>query len=89
MSAQYITKKDLDQFKKEFLVELNKLISKKEAPVKWLKSHQVQRLLAISPSTLLVLRLNGVIPYSKLGGNIFYSSHDINAVMQKHKIIKK
>lgn len=89
MSAQLVTKKDLEQFKKELLAELSKLLIKKEEPVKWLKSHQVQRLLSISPSTLQVLRNSGVIPHSKIGNVIFYSSQDINTVMQQHKIIKK
>lgn len=88
MATTIITQEDLQVFKTELLEEIEKLILQKPDPVpegKWLKSHQVQRLLGISPGTLQNLRINGTIPYSKVGGVIFYAQEDINAIMQHYK----
>ena len=93
MSLQVLTREDLDVFKAELFSELKVLLSdsaenngnKDEANNKWLKSHQVQRMLAISPGTLQNLRINGTIPFTKIGGVIFYSVDDINNLLQRNK----
>ena len=92
MSLQVLTREDLETFKNELFTELKDLISetaknksKNEPPVSLLKSHQVQRMLGISPGTLQNLRINGTIPYSKVGGVIFYSVDDINAILKRNK----
>ena len=89
MAATILTSEDLVVFKVELFDELKKLLSlspaKEKEEIKWLKSHQVQRMLGISPGTLQNLRINGTIPYTKIGGVIFYSLDDINAIMQRNK----
>lgn len=92
MATQFVTIDDLEIFKVDLLGEIQKLLNFKEAPdskaeqpIKWLKSHQVQRMLGISPGTLQNLRINGTIPYTKIGGVIFYSLEDINVIMQRNK----
>lgn len=89
MSVEIATKQDLQNFKIEILEQIQKLIlepgSQTETPKKWIKSHQVQRMLGISPGTLQNLRINGTIPYTKIGGVIFYSPDDINLLMQRNK----
>ncbi|MES2588833.1 MAG: helix-turn-helix domain-containing protein [Bacteroidota bacterium] len=84
MAANIITAEDLEQFKWELLSDIKDYLDKRgeekvSAPseIVWLKSHQVQRLLGVSPGTLQTLRLNGTIPYSKVGGVLFYSKPDI------------
>lgn len=76
----------LNDFKKqllsEFKSELQNFNGSTKAQTKWLKSHQVQRLLAISPGTLQTLRINGTIPYSKIGGTIFYNEDEIMNVLK-------
>jgi len=91
MAATVLTTEDLHDFKIELLDEFKKLLNQspekkqvQENP-KLLKSHQVQRLLSISPGTLQNLRINGTIPYTKIGGVILYSMEDINAIMQRNK----
>lgn len=71
----------LDQMKKELLEKE----PKKEEEVKLLKSHQVQRMLAISPGTLQNLRVNGTLPYSKIGGVIFYDKKEILRIIEENK----
>jgi hypothetical protein len=92
MAAQLITIDDLEVFKIDILEQIQKLLQQKDTsegkpdqPTKWLKSHQVQRMLGISPGTLQNLRINGTIPYTKIGGVIFYSLEDINMIMQRNK----
>ncbi len=91
MAATILTTEDLDIFKHELFDELKKMFNQplekrqeQETP-KLLKSHQVQRMLSISPGTLQNLRINGTIPYTKIGGVILYSLEDINAIMQRNK----
>ena len=43
-------------------------------------------LLQISPGTLQNLRANGVLPFHKVGGIIFYDAEDIQKVMDSSKV---
>lgn len=52
---------------------------------KWLKSYEVKKLLAVSSGTLQTLRNNGTIPFTKIGGIIYYSTDDINDVLETMK----
>ena len=93
MNLQVLTKEDLDLFKTELFTELKSFFSdatktnfkKDDGNNKWLKSHQVQRMLAISPGTLQNLRINRTIPFTKIGGVIFYSVEDINNLLHRNK----
>jgi hypothetical protein len=87
MAANIMTIEDLHTFKRELIEEFRKIINeKKEAsPSKWLKSHHVRRLLTISPGTLQHLRVNGTLPFTKIGGVIFYDAQDIESLLQQQK----
>lgn len=86
MATTILTIEDLQQFKQEFFVELEKFLSDRRPPIsKWLKSHQVRRLLTISPGTLQALRVNGTLPFTKIGGVIFYDYDDIQKMIQENK----
>lgn len=93
MAAQIVTIEDLEQFKTDLISEMKILLdgqfnattNKREEPKKvWLKSHQVQRMLGISPGTLQTLRLNGTIPFTKIGGVLFYDEEDINRLFESN-----
>lgn len=94
MSAQIVTVEDLENFKAEMINEIKAILHSKEETEDpkltqiWLKSNQVQRMLGISPATLQNLRLNGTLPYSKVGGVIFYPEHGIQEVLNDHLKIK-
>ena len=84
---QLITLDDLEQFKEELFKELQTLLkSGSQQPKKWMKSHEVQRYLKISPGTLQTLKATGVIPYTKIGGVHFYDPEDIQQVLQQGKV---
>ena len=90
MAANIITSEDLEQFKWELLGNIKEYLDKREGKKEnqaqdekvWIKSHQVQRMLGISPGTLQTLRLNGTTPYSKVGGVLFYSKTDISRLLE-------
>lgn len=55
-------------------------------PKKWMKPHEVRRLLKISPGTLQTLKSSGVISYTKMGGVHFYDHEDIQKVLESGKV---
>lgn len=83
MAAQIITTEDLYIFKQELLQELKELIvSLPPHQKKWLKSPEVRKMLGISPGTLQNLRINGTLPYTKVGGVMYYAYEDIVKVIE-------
>lgn len=87
MAASIITTEDLQSFKKELIEEFTNLLAQRHTTParRWLKSHEVRRLLTISPGTLQNLRVNGSLPYTKIGGVIYYDYEDIQKMLQEHK----
>lgn len=87
MISNMITLEDLEIFKREMLEEIKKLLSQRQPAQaqRWLKSHQVRRLLTISPGTLQQLRVNGTLPFTKVGGVIFYDVEDIEKMLTQRK----
>ena len=76
MAAEVITTDDLREFKIEHSGQPTK---------KWLKSYEVRKLLGISPGTLQNLRVNGTLPFTKIGGVIYYDYTDIQSMLQSNK----
>ena len=85
---QIVTTEDLLDFKAELLDEIGKLLNQfnAEPSKKWLKSPEVRKLLGISPGTLQNLRVNGSLPYTKIGGVLFYDFDDIRKMLQANRI---
>nr|BFF38522.1 helix-turn-helix domain-containing protein [Tenacibaculum mesophilum] len=91
MPTSIITTDDLREFKQELLGDIKELINSQTTlkPKKWLKSTEVRELLSISPGTLQNLRINGTLPYSKVGGVIYYDYEEILKVIEENKIHNK
>jgi len=87
MSAQIITTDDLREFKIELLEDFKKIIKEHagQPTKKWLKSYEVRKLLDISPGTLQNLRVNGTLPYTKIGGVMFYDYEEIQMILVNNK----
>ena len=85
MKVEFITKEDLESFKKELIAEIRRGRYRHNNPdqesKEWLKSYEVRKLLGISPGTLQNLRLNGTLPFTKIGGLMYYRYEDIRALM--------
>ena len=87
MATEIITTDDLREFKTELLEEIRQLFKEHngEPSKKWLKSYEVRKILNISPGTLQNLRLNGTLPYTKIGGVMYYDYADIQKMLQSRK----
>lgn len=92
MEISIVTQDDLHALKNDLITYLDQLKeellqnkTKKAPEVEFLKSHQVQRMLGISPGTLQTLRTNGTIPFSKVGGVIFYKKQDILQLIESNQ----
>lgn len=88
MSATILTTEDLYDFKQELFGELKKLLQEKtpKAIKKYLKSAEVMEMLQVSPGTLQNLRINGTLPYTKIGGIILYEYEEILRILQENRV---
>ncbi len=88
MPTQIITTDDLREFKIELLEDIKKILKSTTSTEnkKYLKSAEMMKLLKISPGTLQTLRINGTLPYTKIGGIIFYDADEIHKVMKENSI---
>ncbi len=88
MATEIITQDDLREFKIELLADIKKLLKQNAGnnQKKWLKSYEVRELLNISPGTLQHLRVSGTLPFTKVGGTIYYDFNDIHNMISENKI---
>lgn len=91
MPAEIVTTDDLREFKLDLIKEIKQLFAAHhgQPTKKWLKSYEVRKLLGISPGTLQNMRINGTLPFTKIGGVIFYDSEDIQKMMAENQIHNK
>ena len=91
MPSEIITTDDLREFKTELLTEFRKMLKEHhgQPSKKWLKSYEVKKMLGISPGTLQNMRINGTIPFTKMGGILFYDSEDIRKILEDNKNIPR
>jgi len=81
--SQLVTLDDLEAFRVKLKMDIKIMLEGNAIkPAKrWLKSVEVRKLLNISLGTLQTLRNNGKLPYSKIGGLIYYDAHEIDRVL--------
>lgn len=72
-----VTYQDLLDFKIALLDEVRQMVNVHK-PQKWLKSKDVIKLLGISPTTLQNMRNNDEIPFTRIGGVIYYQESAID-----------
>jgi predicted DNA-binding transcriptional regulator AlpA len=88
MPTSIITTDDLREFKMELLDDIKNLLTKqsKGKLKRYLKSSEVMELLQISPGTLQNLRINGTLPYTKIGGIIYYDTEEIQEILTTNRV---
>jgi hypothetical protein len=91
MPSEIITTDDLREFKTELLTEFRKMLKEHhgQPSKKWLKSYEVKKMLGISPGTLQNMRINGTIPFTKMGGILFYDFEDIRKILEDNKCVPR
>lgn len=85
MTFEVITKDDLKALKSEIISELKTILGGHTEQKKWLKSADVREMLNISPGTLQNLRINGTLPYTKMGKMMYYEYEDVVNVLNQNK----
>lgn len=85
--SEVVTKGDL----KELLSAINARFddlqkSRSSSHDRWLRSNQVKEILNISSGKLQQLRISGKLPYSKVGGTLFYKYSNIQTMLENNKI---
>jgi len=83
---EYITKDDLNKFRKLLLQDLEKMI-KKDMDVtsssnqneknQWLRSKAVRNMLTLSDASLRNLRITGKVKNKKIMGSYYYNKADL------------
>ncbi len=88
---QLLTLDDLNDFKRQMLFEIKNLLKEHvgEPSKKYLKSKDVRKLLDISPGTLQNLRINGTLPFKRIGGVIYHDSADIQRMLDTKKTVRQ
>lgn len=85
MTIDFITKGDLKIFRDEIINEISTLLQGRTDQKKWLKSADVREMLNISPGTLQNLRVNGTLPFTKMGVTIYYEYSDVVKILTENK----
>ncbi|ARS40288.1 hypothetical protein CA265_11745 [Sphingobacteriaceae bacterium GW460-11-11-14-LB5] len=87
MGIEILTKEDLAGFGTFLIEEIKKIVNIRE-PVKkrFLKGHEVRKILGISQGTLQNLRLNGTLPYSKIGSIYYYDSKLVDDLLERKTV---
>ncbi|GGA90174.1 helix-turn-helix domain-containing protein [Puia dinghuensis] len=85
--GQLVTIKDLEEFRTKMLMDIKTMFEAhmNRTVKRWLKSHEVRKMLGISAGALQTLRNNGKIPFTKVGGLIYYDAAEINQILTEHK----
>lgn len=85
MQIDHVTKEDFMELK-ALLIEIKESLNGKasEQDKTWLKSAEVRKILrlSISPGTLQNVRINGSLPFRKIGGSMHYKLSDIHQLME-------
>lgn len=83
MEIDIITKQDLESFKTDLLHEIKEIL-KPDPLKKWIRTKQVREILGVSSSTLQTMRIKREIPFSKIGGIIYYAVEGIEKLLDRN-----
>ncbi len=85
--SQLVTLDDLEAFRVKLKMDIKMMLEGNNSkPAKrWLKSIEIRKLLSISPGTLQTLRNNGKLPYTRIGGLIYYDAFEIDQLLASQK----
>lgn len=84
MKIDLITTEELQQFKMELMQEIKNVLDHKNLSQskEWLRSSEVKAMLKISGGRLQNLRINGTLPFKKIGGTMYYNKFVIEKLLE-------
>jgi hypothetical protein len=86
IELELLSKTELEQFKQDLISAVKLIFTQTGASnKKWLRSDEVMKMLSLSSSGLQNLRINGTIPFTKLGGLIYYDFSEIVKILEANK----
>jgi hypothetical protein len=80
-----VTVQDLQELKAEIISEIKLIIGNSTTKKEWLRSPEVMEMLSISSGTLQSLRINRDIPFTKMGGTLYYERAAVVKALNKSK----
>ena len=80
-----VTVQDLQELKAEIISEIKLIIGNSTTKKDWLRSPEVMEMLSISSGTLQNLRINRDIPFTKMGGTLYYERAEVVKALNKCK----
>ena len=91
LKYQWATVEDLQVVKEEIIAEIRRLLksAQQKSEKRWMKTKEVRKMLDISQGTLQSIRVNGSLPYTKIGGVYYYDLEDIQSMLANKKIIRR
>ncbi len=84
MNIEIITRDEFNSFKQEVLEALKTKGSNQNK--RFLRSAEMRKMFGISAGTLQNMRINGTIPFSKIGTTILYDFDEVVAILNKNRI---
>ena len=85
MNLNILTREDFMELRRELLLELKGLTKTDSAQnKKYLRSVEVRRMLSISPSTLQKMRIQGSLPFTRIGTTLFYDYEEIVEILNEN-----
>lgn len=87
--AEPVTVQHLERFKEALITEMEDILNRQGGIPRWLRSHQLRKILSISHGKLQQLRSSGILPYSRIGNVILYDYKDIESLIRTHKQSKR
>ena len=80
-----VTIQDLENLKADIIKEVAALVDCSSCDKEWLRSSEVMEMLSISSGTLQSLRINRDIPFTKMGGILYYERAEVVKALNKSK----
>jgi len=91
---QILTVDDLYTFRSTLIQDIKEVVTdvlsnnRDQHVKKWLKSEEVRDLLKLSTGKLYSLRKKGLLPFTRIGGMIYYSYADIQNLLERGKLME-
>ncbi len=86
-NQRVITLQDLLDVKAELIKEIRSIGIANTPPRKWLKSSEVRKLLGLSATKLQAMRNKDEIPFTRLGGVIYYLEEAVHQRLESNSNI--
>ena len=80
-----VTLQDLQKMKEEIISQIALMTDKATTQKEWLRSAEAMEMLSVSTGTLQNFRINDDIPFTKIGGTLYYERKAIIKLLNDNK----